>query len=566
MRLSTKALAVVGTTIVALVVTLQFASRAEIQGRFERLEALYASKAIGRTEALIQQNVESVRDLAADWAAWTDMWRYMESGDRGFETSNLTVESLENLRMNYRVITDATGRVIFADVLSEGVFAPRSESFEAELRASEAQRHGMNGKSTSGLAVIDGVVVMFAAHPIVTTGGDGPVRGVLSFGRAMTPTRVKELSRLTRHHIEIEPRVARDDLGEAVRDLDNMRYGEGPSMPGSLVYLKRRDEATLAATVLLRDTRGTEIGVLRAVQARGVMAEGEATTARLLTTFVAAGVLMGAVMLVAVELGLVRRLRGIQRDIRAIDPTAPGARRVRVRGGDEVAAVAGALNTALAGVENAREKLRASEETFRAMSESSPIGVFMCDAKGSLIYCNAALRQLLGVSMEQALGAGWVHRIHPDDRDEVAHGWEACVRGGDPFHHEHRFVQDDGSEVWVQVNAAPVRRGRSIVGFVGTCDDITERMQQDEALHAAIDAARGASQAKTNFLANMSHEIRTPMAAMLGFIELLDDPTVTGEGRADAMATIRRNGEQLLALINDILDVSKIEARSKSVV
>jgi CheY-like chemotaxis protein len=102
--------------------------------------------------------------------------------------------------------------------------------------------------------------------------------------------------------------------------------------------------------------------------------------------------------------------------------------------------------------------------------------------------------------------------------------------------------------------------GRAIVGFVGTCDDITERMQQDEALHAAIDAARGASQAKTNFLANMSHEIRTPMAAMLGFIELMDDPSVTDEGRADAMATIRRNGEQLLALINDILDVSKIEA------
>jgi hypothetical protein len=77
-------------------------------------------------------------------------------------------------------------------------------------------------------------------------------------------------------------------------------------MPGSLVYLKRRDEASLAATVLLRDTRGREIGALRAVQARGVMAEGEATTTRLLTTFVGAGVLMGAVMLVAVELGLVR--------------------------------------------------------------------------------------------------------------------------------------------------------------------------------------------------------------------------------------------------------------------
>jgi PAS domain S-box-containing protein len=559
--LSTKALLVVGTTIVAVVVALQFASRYELRARFDRLEALYASKAIGRTEALIRQNVESVRDLAADWAAWTDMWRYMDSGHAGFESSNLTEESLENLRMNYRVIMDATGRVIFTDAMGDHEFVAHPHSFEAELAASEAHRRGMRGEETSGIAVVDGVVVLYAAHPIVTTGGEGPVRGVLAFGRALTPTRVKELSRLTRHHIEVEPRVgAVEELGEAVRDLESMRYGEGAGTPGSMVYLKRRDEATLVASVVLKDTRGGDVGVLRAVQARGVMAEGEATILSLLTTFVAAGVLMGVVMLLAIEFGLVRRLRTIQRDIRAIDPMAPGARRVRVRGSDEVAAVAGALNTALAGVETAREKLRASEESFRAMSECSPIGVFMCDAEGNLVYCNAALRQLLGASMDQALGTGWVRRIHPEDRDEVARGWEACVRAGDPFHHEHRFVQDDGTEVWVQVNAAPVRRGRGIAGYVGTCDDITERMQQDEALRAAIDAAEGASQAKTNFLANMSHEIRTPMAAMLGFIELLDDPSVSSAGRADAVATIRRNGEQLLALINDILDVSKIEA------
>lgn len=565
MRLSTKALVVVGATIVALVVALQVASRYEIRARFERLEALYASKAVGRTEALIQQNVESVRDLAADWAAWTDMWRYMESGDRGFETSNLTEESLQNLRMNYRVITDATGRVVFADVMGDGEFAARTSSFEEQLRVSDAQRRGMRGEETVGVAVVDGVVVLYAAHPIVTTGGDGPVRGVLAFGRALTPERVRELSRLTRHHIEVVPgALSEDELGEVVRDLDRMRYGEDPVAPGSLVYLKRRDEATLAASVLLRDLQGNQVGVLRALQARGVVAEGEATMSRLMATFVAAGVFMGVVMLLAIELGVVRRLRGIQRDIRAIDPMAPGAKRVRVRGSDEVAAVAGALNTALAGVEASRERLRASEQTFRAMSECSPIGVFMCDARGNLVYCNAALRQLLGVSMGEAtgkaMGMGWIQRIHPEDRDEVARGWDACVRCGDPFHHEHRFVQDDGTVVWVQVNAAPVRHGRTVTGFVGTCDDITERMQQDEALRAAIDAAHGASQAKTNFLANMSHEIRTPMAAMLGFIELLDDPSVNESGRADAMATIRRNGEQLLALINDILDVSKIEA------
>ncbi len=123
------------------------------------------------------------------------------------------------------------------------------------------------------------------------------------------------------------------------------------------------------------------------------------------------------------------------------------------------------------------------------------------------------------------------------------------------------FRRSDDRVLWTICSSTPLinSTGR-FAGAVLFFTDITERRQIQEDLRCAIRKADEANAAKSQFLANMSHEIRTPLGAVLGFAELLQDEKQSEGERNECISAIRRNGEALLNLVNDILDLAKVEA------
>jgi PAS domain S-box-containing protein len=208
----------------------------------------------------------------------------------------------------------------------------------------------------------------------------------------------------------------------------------------------------------------------------------------------------------------------------------------------------------------AENALRQSEEVFRMLSATAPVGIFQTDPLGTPVYVNARLTEITGITAEQSLANRWSDSIHPEDRARALERWSKAVQTGEDLMDEHRVVKPDGEIVWVAVRARWARESdRRLQSFVGVIEDITAIRKAHEEMRQAKETAEVASRTKSEFLANMSHEIRTPLNGIVGMTDLALDTELTPEQR-EYLDTVKLSADALLTVINDILDFSKIEA------
>ncbi len=209
----------------------------------------------------------------------------------------------------------------------------------------------------------------------------------------------------------------------------------------------------------------------------------------------------------------------------------------------------------------AEAALQSSDMRFHTLARVAPVGIFHTDTDGLCLYVNERWCEITGMSQEAARAAGWSLALHPDDRDWVAAKWYRFAAADLPFREEYRFQRPDGSVVWVIGQASGLKGADgNVIGYVGTITDITINKNNESALTEAKAAAEAATLAKSRFLATMSHEIRTPMNGILGMAQMLLMPDLSDEERRDFARTVLNSGHTLLTLLNDILDLSKVEA------
>lgn len=132
--------------------------------------------------------------------------------------------------------------------------------------------------------------------------------------------------------------------------------------------------------------------------------------------------------------------------------------------------------------------LRDSDERFRAMSDASPLGIFVSDAQGNCIYTNAAYHTISGQTLEETLGTNWTGAIHPEDRMKAISEWGDAVRNHAPFVAEVRFLRKDKSVLWTRLNAAMIHTDKSqekSLGYVQIVEDISERKAMEKVLRVS---------------------------------------------------------------------------------
>ena len=208
--------------------------------------------------------------------------------------------------------------------------------------------------------------------------------------------------------------------------------------------------------------------------------------------------------------------------------------------------------------------LRRSEGKLRAIFERSSIGIGLIDMSTRIVDTNPALCLMLGYSHDQMYSKRFTDYISPDELKSDLELYQQLIAGMcDRFEMERRFVRRDGRIVWtyLSVSLLPSSDGESKL-FLAIIEDITERKHTEFKLRQSKEAAEAGSRAKSEFLATMSHELRTPLNAIMGLSQLLMQ-NIGGDlndKQKEYVNCIYTSGEQLRELINDILDLSKVEA------
>jgi PAS domain S-box-containing protein len=226
----------------------------------------------------------------------------------------------------------------------------------------------------------------------------------------------------------------------------------------------------------------------------------------------------------------------------------------------EVDAVVGADQVMLLRLREVEQQLRESEQRFRVLVDAIAEAIWETDAEGRVVEESATWLQYTGQAPGASLGEGWIEAIDPRDREAFRAQWKEALRGENVLDAEFRLGVTGDQPRWSHARAAPLpdAQGR-VVKWVGMIIDISRRKASEQSLQQARDQAEAASRARGHFLANMSHEIRTPMTAILGYADILRE-SLSDPDDLHCIDTIRRNGDFLLSLINDILDLSKIDA------
>jgi PAS domain S-box-containing protein len=340
------------------------------------------------------------------------------------------------------------------------------------------------------------------------------------------------------------------------------RIDPGGFQLGKAFELVSRQNRSFAVFSYAIEVIGMKVGYIRvyydlSILRRSILLSG-AFFATLLLTMI---LVMSALLNVLLSHLVLQPIAALQRVIRRVDAGQLGET-VSMSSRDEIGELGDAFNAMSVKLASSQSALKETEGLYRSIFENASEGIFRSSAEeGRFLTVNPSMARILGYdSPEDILSkveniADTLY-VNPEDRTSFA---DTLARDGRVIGFETQLYRKDRSTVWVSVSARSIlAESGEVVCYEGSLTDMTERREKESAKQESA-AAQAASKAKSEFLANMSHEIRTPMNAILGFTDLMD-PLITDPMQRSYLESIKISGKGLMALINDILDLSKIEA------
>lgn len=211
----------------------------------------------------------------------------------------------------------------------------------------------------------------------------------------------------------------------------------------------------------------------------------------------------------------------------------------------------------------AERAARERDRRFQTLASAAPVGIVLTDTGGACTYANDAWGAITGRTPDDALGTGWALPLHPEDAGRIGEAWAAALRDGHDFDEIYRFCRPDGSVRWVQGRIAPLSDNKTITGYVGIANDITEQREASHQLAALGNELQRSNRELQDFASAASHDLQEPLRKIQAFgdrlagrhAEQLDE---TGRDYLERMVGA---ATRMQALITNLLAFSRVATR-----
>ncbi|MBF0107124.1 MAG: response regulator [Deltaproteobacteria bacterium] len=479
-----------------------------VVGRFATLERMFCERNILRSQNALKDRAVSLGNKVADWAYWGDTYDFMQDKNEDYIKGNLVPESIVSTGIDFIIFVDKKGGMFHSFGLDKKTAKeiPVPEDFIQFVKGNHKSFDLSDSKQVvSGLILTSGGVIMLGARAILTSSSTGPARGTIIFASYLTQDDLTKMGEIVQATLEI----SRLDAQNVPADFKQARAAFAR---GEKLFILESGPDYLSGFTQVFDLSERPALILKNTMPREIFSYGKTTFIYFLTFMPVFGILFG----VAVYLSLRAEIR----------------------------------------------RRRESEDRFKMVAEAAEELIYEVNPQGLYTYMSAMSERIYGLKPDDIVGKKHFYDFYlPEEREARKHRQLGLVVGKQPFKDIVRaHVHASGKNIVCSVSGAPFfDAAGNLAGYRGVITDITARHEAEQALMAAKKHAEEASVFKSRFLANMSHEIRTPMNAVIGFTDLLGG-TALDETQREYLGIIQTSGRALIALINDILDVSKIEA------
>jgi PAS domain S-box-containing protein len=466
----------------------------------------------------IHDEFANLEASTSDWGPWDEFYAFAQGENPAFAGENLAKNTFDNLGLNFIVITNSTGSIIYGQSYNStnGSFSPLPADLARAITTDPSPLRPATVSRTSGFLVFPSFTAMAASYPILHSNLTGPPAGTLVMGRYLDDTEIQSIGL---------PSQSPPSFSHAVTG--------GNGVPVPTVQVSTVNDEIIEGKTTLKDIYGNDALVLTFQKSRDFYQQGKQTIQFFLLVQLAIMLLFGVFIVYRIDNSILVRLNSIIKDTRAVSDGS--ALRIKKSGDDEITHLADAMNEMIERIEQSHTDLRDSEEKFRSFVREAADGYVLVGSSGEVLEWNAANERITGIPREEALGTPFVdilirllvpeHRT-PEHIDSVRHASESIVRTGESPHfyrsQEIAIQRPDGTRRILQQTTFPIRiSGQLLFGIIN--HDITERRLTEDALQQ--------SRRKLNLLNTVTfQDVGSAIFALSGFHELAESAVTGKEG------------------------------------